>query len=240
MKEILRLPAILAIALSTCGVFAQNSAVQPVSKEGKWLERHESLTAQAQQGGIDLLFLGDSITYGWQTEGQAVWQERYAPRHAANFGIGGDRTQHILWRIQNGELDGIKPKVVVLKIGTNNRGQEKDTGKVRNTTPEVIEGVTAVVKALRAKLPNSKILLLAIFPRGEKGEPSREQLLVINSALAKLDNGKRVKFLDIGSKFLEPDGTLSKAIMPDLIHLSKKGYQIWADAMEPTLAAMLK
>lgn len=228
------------LVLFNCEVSAENTAVQPAAKEGKWLERHESFIAQAKQGGITLLFLGDSITYGWQTEGRAVWEKHYAPRHAANFGIGGDRTQHILWRIQNGELDAIQPKVVILLIGTNNTGQERDSGKARNTTSEVIEGVAAVVKALRVKLPKSKILLLAIFPRGEKDAPIRGQLKEINTALARLDDGKKVKFLDIGSKFLEPDGTLSNEIMPDMLHLSTKGYQIWADVMEPTLAAMLK
>jgi len=120
----------------------------------------------------------------------------------------------------------------VLTIGTNTTGHEKDTGKLRNTTPEIIEGVTAVVKGLRAKLPKSKILLLAIFPRGEKDAPIRSQLQEINAALAKLDDGKKVKFLNLG--------TSSKDIMPDLLHLSENGHQIWADAMESTLTAMFK
>lgn len=240
MNRALRHLMITFITLFTFAVLAENTAVQPAAKKGKWMERHESFIAQAKQGGIELLFLGDSITYGWQIAGQPVWQERYAPRHAANFGIGGDRTQHLLWRIQNGELNGIKPKVVVLLIGTNNTGKERDGNSIRNTTPEAIEGVTAVVRALRVKLPKSKILLLALFPRGEKDDPIREQLRVINLALAKLDDGRKVKFLDIGPKFLEPDGTLSRDIMPDLLHPGRKGYQIWADAMEPTLAKMLR
>ena len=240
MKRLLFPPLLISLVFSSFIGLAENTAIQPAAKEGKWRERHEGFLAQAKQGGIELLFLGDSITYGWQTDGQTVWEKYFVPRHAANFGIGGDRTQHILWRIQNGELDGIKPKVVVLMIGTNNTGQERDAGKVRNTTPEVIEGVTAVVKGLRGKLPKSKILLLAIFPRGERGSPIRDQVKEINTALAKLDDGKKVKFLDIGPRFLESDGTLSEDIMPDLLHLSKKGYQIWAEAMESTLAALLK
>lgn len=240
MKKLSAFLATLCLALSILSLSAENTAVQPVAKDGKWLEFHERFLTQAKQGGIELLFLGDSITQGWHGDGQAVWEKQYAPRHAANFGISGDRTQHVLWRIHNGEVKGIKPKVVVLMIGTNNTGQEKDTGKPRNTPPEVIEGVTAVVKALRSKLPKSKILLLAIFPRGQKDTPIRTQLQEINTALAKLDDGKKVKFLDLGPRFLESDGTLPKEVMPDLLHLSKKGYQIWADAMESTLAEMLK
>ena len=124
-------------------------------------------------------------------------------------------------------------------IGTNNTGQEKD-GSPRNSTAEAIEGVTAVVKQIRAKLPRSKLLLLAIFPRGAVDAPQRAQVQEINAALAKLDDGKKIKFLDIGKVFLAEDGSIPKTIMPDLLHPSAEGYQRWADAMEPTLAAMLK
>jgi lysophospholipase L1-like esterase len=185
------------------------------------------------------LFMGDSITDGWRGRGINVWNKYYAPQHAANFGIGGDRTEHVLWRMDHGELDGIKPKVVVLMIGTNNTGKEKD-GRLRNTIPQVIEGVTAVVTEIRAKLPDSKILLLAIFPRGNIDDFQRGEVAVINTALAKLDDGSKVKFLDIGPKFLEADGTLPRSIMPDLLHPNERGYQIWADAMNPTLDAMMK
>jgi lysophospholipase L1-like esterase len=239
MKKLSVLPFIVSLAVSTLAVSAENTALQPAPRDAKWVERHEGFVAQTKQGGIELLFLGDSITDGWRGKGKAVWEKQYAPRHAANFGIGGDRTQHVLWRMEHGELDGLKPKAVVLMIGTNNTGKDQD-GKPRNTTPEIIEGVTAIVNGLRAKLPQTKILLLAIFPRGEKGTPIRDQLKEINTALAKLDDGKRVKFLDIGPKFLEPDGTLSRDIMPDLLHPNEKGYQIWADAMESTLADLLK
>ncbi len=194
---------------------------------------------EAQRGGIDILFLGDSITDGWRTRGSNVWNRYYAPRHAANFGIGGDRTQHVLWRMDHGELDGIKPKVVVLMIGTNNTGKENDHKTPRNTIPEVIAGVQAVVGELRAKLPDSKILLLAIFPRGTLNDPQRAQAALVNTVIAKLDDGKTVKFLDLGPKFLEFDGTLPRSLMPDLLHPNGRGYQIWAEVMEPTLDGML-
>jgi lysophospholipase L1-like esterase len=230
----LTLSALLAGAAYTAIAQSTNTAIQPAPREANWIARHEGFLVEAQQTDPDVVFLGDSITDGWRTIGKVVWEERFAPLKAANFGIDGDRTQHVLWRIQHGEFDRIRPKAVVLMIGTNN------TPKGRNTTPEVIEGVTAVVQSLRAKLPGAKILLLAIFPRGQKDEPIREQLREINTAIAKLDDGKSVKFLDINSRFLEADGTLSKDIMPDLLHPNKKGYQIWADAIRGPLAKLLK
>ena len=231
--------SVVALALCSVSALAENSAVKPEPRDANWVKRHEGFVEQAKKGNVDLLFLGDSITDGWRGRGKVVWEKFYGTRNAANFGIGGDRTQHVLWRMENGELDGLKPKVVMLMIGTNNTGKEKD-GSVRNSPMEIVEGVTTIVKGLRTKLPDSKILLLGIFPRGENGQPIRDQLKEINAQLAKLDDGKMVKFLDIGDKFLETDGTLSKEIMPDLLHPNEKGYQIWADAVESTLADLLK
>ncbi len=208
-----------------------NTAIKPVPREGGWLKRHEGFVAQARQGGIDILFVGDSITDGWRN--RQLWKERYVPLKAADFGISGDRTEHVLWRLQNGELDGIKPKVIVLMIGTNNAG--------KNSTPEIVESITAIVKEFRARLPESKILLLGVFPRdAQPGTPNRVKIKEINSSIAKLDDGKHVKYLDIGDKFLEPDGTMSKEIMPDFLHPNDRGYQIWADAMQETLTSLLK
>jgi len=218
---------------------AGNNATNPVPRDPAWVRRHEGFVKIAQAGGVDLLFLGDSITDFWRNRGSNVWNTYYSPRHAANFGISADRTQHVLWRIDNGELDGIKPKVLVLMIGTNNTGKEKN-GLPRNSNQETIQGVQAVVTRIRAKLPETKILLLAIFPRGNFDDPQRAQVALINTVIAKLDDGQWVKFLDIGPQFLEADGTLPKSIMPDLLHPNARGYQIWADAIEPTLAEMLK
>ena len=197
-----------------------------------FIKTHEGYVAIAKAGGVDVLFLGDSITAGWRGAGKDVWEKSFAAYKTANFGIGGDRTQHVLWRITNGELDGIKPKVVVLMIGTNNSGGDDADG--------ITKGVTAIVKAIHAKSPSTKILLLAIFPRGEKPNPQREKLTKVNEAIAKLDDGKSVHYLDIGGKFLAADGMLTKDIMPDFLHLSKAGYQIWADAITPKLAELTK
>jgi lysophospholipase L1-like esterase len=217
-----------------------NTATNPVPRDSGWIKRHDRFVQEAQNGGIDILFMGDSITDYWRSRGSNVWSQYYAPRHAADFGISADRTQHVLWRMDHGELDGIHPKVVVLMIGTNNTGKESDQKTPRNTVSEVAEGVQAVVNDIRARLPDSKILLLAIFPRGTLDDPQRAQVALINTLIAKLDDGRMVKFLDISPKFLEFDGTLPRSIMPDLLHPNAQGYQIWADAMEPTLDEMLK
>ena len=196
-----------------------------------FIKTHERYVAIAKAGGVDVLFLGDSITAGWGGA-KEIWEKSFAAYKPANFGIGGDRTQHVLWRITNGELDGIKPKVVVLMIGTNNSGSDD--------APGIAKGVTKIVETIHEKSPTTKVLLLAVFPRGEKPNPQREKLTKVNETLAKLDNGKTVYYLDIGAKFLTAEGTLTKDIMPDFLHLSKAGYQIWADAISPKLAELTK
>jgi beta-glucosidase len=217
-----------------------NTAVEPVPRDAGWMKRHESFVQIAQAGQVDLLFLGDSITDFWRTRGRAVWDRYYGSRHAANFGINADRTQHVLWRMDHGELAGLHPRVVVLLIGTNNTGLERNSTRPRNTTAEAIAGVTAVVRGLREKLPEAKILLLAIFPRGEKADPQTAQIQSVNAALAKLDDGRSVHFLDLGPKFLLPDGSLNPAdFMADKLHPSPQGYAVWAEAMQAPLAQLL-
>ena len=198
-----------------------------------FIKSHESFVATAKKGEAQLLFLGDSITAGWGSQ-KAIWEKAFGAYKPANFGIGGDRTQHVLWRIQNGELDGIKPKAAVVMIGTNNSSSDPAEG--------IAKGVTKIIETIRAKSPATKILLLAVFPRGEKAEPNpaREKLAQVNAILSKLDDRKHIFFLDIGGKFLEPDGSLTKEIMPDFLHLTAKGYQIWADAISPKLAELMK
>jgi lysophospholipase L1-like esterase len=230
----------LGSLLAPLNCLAQNTATNPVPRDLKWVARHEGFVREAKQGNVDLLFLGDSITDRWRNHGSNVWNAYYAPLHAVNFGISSDRTQHVLWRIEHGELDGIHPKIIVLMIGTNNTGKEKDNKTVRNTIPEVAQGVAVIVQELRVKLPESKILLLGIFPRGNLDDPQRAQAAVINTIIAKLDDGNMIRYLDIGPKFLETDGTLTREIMPDLLHPSEEGYTIWAEAMKPTLDVMLK
>ncbi|HEX8788216.1 MAG TPA: GDSL-type esterase/lipase family protein, partial [Telluria sp.] len=175
-------------------------------------------------------------TQNWETgPGQAVWTQRYAAWHPLNLGFSGDRTENLLWRLQHGEVDGIAPRVAVLLIGTNNTGtREEDPA----TT---YAGIRSVVDELRRRLPHTKILLLAIFPRGAgPGDDARRLNQRVNAMLPGLADGRQVVFLDIGQAFLAPDGTLSKEIMPDLLHPNARGHGIWADAMAPTLDDLMR
>ncbi|MDR1280003.1 MAG: GDSL-type esterase/lipase family protein [Opitutaceae bacterium] len=218
---------------SGSGAAAPNPAIVPVTRN-PWVEQHTRQVATAKKDGADVMFLGDSITAGWSGGGKAVWAERYTPLKAANFGIGGDRTEHVLWRLQNGALGGgINPKVVVLMIGTNNTG--------RDSAEQIAAGVTAIVSEIGNRAPQAKVLLLDVFPRGEKPDNDRRaKIAAINATIAKLDDGQRVFFLPIGQKFVQPDGTISKAIMPDFLHLTPAGYKIWADAIDAKLRELLK
>lgn len=232
MKPLTRLvPCVVAFALAALAAHAQtaNPAAVAVPRQ-PWIDQSNGFNAISKKGGINVVFLGDSITEGWRGHGREVWAKRYGPLKAANFGIGGDRTQHVLWRLQNGNLDGITPKVVVLMIGTNNTS--------RDSAPQIAEGITAIVNEIRTRTPSTKILLLGVFPRGDKD--ARVKIGQINEIIAKLDDGKTVFFLDIGPKFLQPDGALTREIMPDLLHLSPAGYQIWADAIQAKLDELLK
>jgi lysophospholipase L1-like esterase len=197
---------------------------------------HNSFLARRSEGPIGVLFLGDSITENWNGPGRSVWLKYYAPMDAANFGIGGDQTQHVLWRIANGELDGIDPKVVVLMIGTNNiPGYPQE---------DVLRADELIVERIHEKLPNARVLVLGIFPRGRNPQDPltaemRGKITFVNAGLAKLEDGDKTRFLDIGEKFMQADGTLPPQIMPDGLHPNAAGYQIWADAMNELLGDMM-
>jgi beta-glucosidase len=196
------------------------------------VKRQEQINARAKEGDVDLLFLGDSITQGWMGAGKDVWQKYYGERKAMNAGIGGDRTQHVLYRLENGNIDGLKPKLAVIMIGTNNSGTD--------TSEDIAAGLKAIVEKLRTELPEMKILLLGIFPRGpDADDPKRKVNVGANEIAKQLDDGQSVTYLDISEKFLGPDGTLSKEIMPDLLHLSPQGYEIWAASIEPKVAELM-
>ena len=210
-----------------------DSATGKINKS--FAQKHEKYVQRAKQGGIDLLFEGDSITEGWMGQrGREVWQKRFVDKYGdnvANFGISGDRTQHVLWRNDNGELENIHPKVVVLMIGTNNAGN--------NPPEEIARAVEKIVNQNREKT-GAKVLLLSIFPRGkDDSDPKRQCNAQVNEQIKKLDDGTNVRYFELWNQFLDKDGTLSREIMPDLLHPNAKGYEIWADAMQPLLDEMM-
>lgn len=212
-----------------------NACVVPTPRTDTSTNRLQELNQRVKDSGgrAEVIFIGDSITQGWEGSGKEVWAKYYAHRHALNLGIGSDRTQHVLWRLDHGNLDGLHPKVAVVLIGVNNLPHDTDSPRM------VLEGVTAVVAKLRAKLPETKVLLLGIFPFREDFHPQRAKGLLVNQALHKLDDGKWVHYLDFGHIFIEPDGRIAKTMMPDFVHLTPNGYRLWAEVMEPKLAALL-
>ena len=206
----------------------------PTTPAVKDAHRHTSFLADITKmhGDIDLVFVGDSITDAWREgEAKTKWDAHFAPLKALNLGISGDRTQHVLWRLQNGELMGYKAKLFVIMIGTNNGGDSAES---------VAEGVKAIITEIQTKQAQAKILLLGIFPRGEKENRHRSKNEQTNAIIAKYDDGKAVRYLDIGLKFLAEDKlTLPKDIMPDALHPNAKGYEIWANAIIAPVKEML-
>jgi beta-glucosidase len=209
------------------------ASTKPVPRNDTWWQdRHKSMNERVKKGDVDLLMIGDSITHGWEGGGKDVWKQYYEKRNAVNLGIGGDQTQHVLWRLDNGNIAGIQPKLAVLMIGTNNAGC--------GNPAEIAAGVKAIVTKLRTKLPRTKVLVLAIFPRGADTKDHLRQVNTkANEIIAKLADNRDVYFLDIGAKFLDKDGNLPREIMPDLLHPNTKGYRIWAEAIEPTVNKLL-
>jgi N-acetylglucosamine-6-sulfatase len=213
-------------------LYQVNSATIPATRqdEGWWRDRLREVNQLAGQGTFDLAFIGDSITQGWENEGKSIWQERYADRNAINLGFSGDRTEHVIFRLQHGNTAQLKPKVAVLMIGTNN------TGHSMQDPQQVAEGIRHILKIFERQSPETKLLLLGIFPRGRTPHDlARLNNVAINQLIRRYADGTRVHYLDIGQAFLEPDGRLSEQVMPDALHLSAEGYRRWADAIETKL-----
>jgi lysophospholipase L1-like esterase len=227
-----------SLGASTPATVATNStprAATPVPKEKQgWMVQHDQNVALARKGNIDVLFIGDSITRCWSREGHEIWAAHYVKKQAANFGISGDCTEHVLWRLQHGELENIKPKVVVLLIGTNNIGQH-------DSPADIAQAITAIIEEIRQRSPDTRILLLGVLPNHQAANhPNRETIREINRHLAPLHDGKHVTYLDIGGKLLQPDGSLSTEVTKDFTHLTSRGYEIFAEAIDPTLEALLR
>jgi lysophospholipase L1-like esterase len=210
-----------------------NPGIVPTHLHNDWTMRYLAINERVRQGNVDLIFIGDSITHAWEHNGKEVWQKYYGNRNAVNIGIGGDGTQHVLWRLEHGNIDGISPKAAVIMIGTNNIADEY-------TAQEISDGIIAVCNKVREKLPKTKILLLAIFPRGQAPSALRDKIAKISEISSKIADSNMIHYLDIGEKFLQQDKTISADVMlPDYVHLSPKGYQIWAEAIEPKLVELM-
>jgi len=223
--------AILGLVLAGAAANG-NSAIEPVPRDKpQWRAHHEAINARVKAGGVDLLWIGDSIVERWDTDGKSLWKKYYAGRGAVNLGISGDKTEHVLWRLDNGNIEGISPKLAIVMIGQNNGPS--------NTAVEIAEGVTAIVRKLRQKLPETKILLLGIFFRGEKPNAEQIKLAETNRIISKLADGVHVFYMNVNHIFLRPDGTIAHSLMPDFEHPNKRGCRVWAEAIEEKVAELL-
>jgi len=211
----------------------QHSAISPDHRHSWWTLRNDAVNERVKQGNVDLLFIGDSITHGWEGEGKEYWDKYYAPRNAVNMGFSGDRTQHVLWRLDHGHLEGISPKLAIIMIGTNNSNGND------NTSEEIADGIIATCRKIQAKCPKTKVLILAIFPRGPEPSGQREKNAKASQLASKLAEGKMIHYIDINDKFLTKDGFLTNKIMPDYLHPNKAGYKIWAEAIEPKVTELM-
>ena len=200
---------------------------------------HAELLAKARAGRIDVYFVGDSITRRWGAldypELLANWRQNFFGWNAANFGWGGDTTHHILWRLQHGELDDVRPKVIVVLAGTNNVGRAPGGGA---KVADIVRGVAAIVDLCRAKAPDATIVVTAIFPRNDSRAVLPE-IASINAGIAKLADGRAIRYLDINDRLADRDGTLVEGVSNDGLHLTVKGYQVWADALKPIFTEVL-
>ena len=245
LKTLILLIALCASCTSTKTKWQvpQHEATIPTPKNIKWWQDTQKvINKEVAENKVDLLFVGDSITHWfrkmpWHNEktcGLQVWKDYYAKRNAVNTGIMGDKTQHVLWRLKNGNLKGIKPKLAVIMIGTNNVMQQE-------TPQQTADGIRAIIEYIRKKSPKTKMLLLGIFPRAkESNHKHRIQNDKVNEIIKDFDKlYPSLSYLDIGKAFLNSDGSVNKELMPDYLHPNAKGYKVWAEVMEPTIKKLL-
>ena len=227
--------ALLGVQASRAGDGAAATGAPPATEPTPPRDpaRHADFLERARQGNIDVLWVGDSITDWWARSGAEIWERYFAPLNSANFGIAGDTTNGVLWRMRNGELAGFETRLIILMLGTNNLR--------RHSPAEIADGDRLIVEEFRMQQPQAKVLVLGVFPRGAEPEDERRaQIRELNGYLAELADEEGVFFLDIGEAFLAPDGTLPESVMPDALHPSAEGYQIWADAINETVSELLE
>ena len=233
-----------ACALCLTSAFAAIRAVTPTAWDGNpncWqMRRHAEKMATVTNGGARVVFIGDSITHGWETAGKVQWQKYFtAGRHKAlNLGTGADRTEHVLWRItEGGELDGYEAKCILLMIGTNNTGHFPFA---EEPPVDTVLGIREILKVIAEKQPTARTILTSIFPRGATAaDPKRVRNDIVNKEIAKFADGKRVIWCDFSDRYLDSEGRLSRELFPDLLHPNGLGYEIWASAVLPLIDAVL-
>ena len=224
LLTVIALTALTGFAVNAAELESTTPVAAKTNGEKWWNGNCERIDADIKkmEGEIDVAFVGDSITARWRDSEN--WKQHWGSYRAVNMGIGGDQTQHVLWRLQNGDLDGYKAKLFVVMIGTNNMwSKEPDPA-------QAAAGVKAVIDLIQSKQPKAKILLMSILPTGEKPNPGREKRMAVNELISKFAGGS-VEYMDISGKYLEADGTISKEVMHDFLHLAPKGYDIWAEAI---------
>lgn len=233
---------VLSVSLQT--LHAQcpdhSSALSPTPLEEPWaiewwMPRHLDKLQEEGRERAEILLIGDSITHGWETTGKEVWSEFFGTIPTFNIGYSGDRTENVLWRLQQGEVEGIHPKVALLMIGTNNTGHRMDPAEC------TAAGIERIRDELLIRLPQTHLLILAIFPRGElPDDEMRQRNEEINSRITALDEPDRVTFLNLNDTFLTEDGLITKEIMPDMLHPNENGYRLWAEAIRPLLLSFVE
>ncbi len=232
---------LLTVSLSSCDVNKNydlnHPSITPTSqKELWWLYRHKKKRVDLKNyEDVDVILMGDSLIHNWENMGLSLWEPNTEDYRQFNLGYAGDRTEHILWRIENGELEGVDPKVLILLVGTNNTGFRSDE------SGQTAFAIEKIVLSIREKLPNTKIILTALFPREElPTDPLRIINDDINKRIAKLDDGKSIFFLDIGHLFLEESGRLRMDLMGDGLHPGYPSYLKWREVMAPLLGRLMQ
>ena len=230
-----------AFPLTASTAFAQADRTSPRTDQNSQIA-HQQLVEKARRGRIDVYFAGDSITRRWGAtdypELLANWRANFFGWNAANFGWGADTIQNILWRLENGELDNVHPKVIVLLGGTNNVGRTTPSGDEAARVEDISRGIKAVLDVMRAKAPRATIILTAIFPRNDN-MAVMPTINGINARIATFADGKTIRFLNINDRLADADGRLLAGMMHDQLHPTVQGYQVWADALKPMLTELL-
>lgn len=237
------LALLLAAAMLLTAEIPRHVATIPAERQDEDARaRHAAILADPARAGARIVFLGDSITEMWSADdaGRPVWDAVWKPLQAVNLGVAGDRTEHVLWRIANGELDGMQPRVVALLIGTNNAGQAHEDPSYRCSAQQQADGTRAIIAAVQRRWPEAVILLHAILPRGDDVDPIRPQNEAANALLKPLADGRRIRWIEFGSRFFSPGTTdVNLGWCPDQLHLNTKAYRVWADVLLPEVRRAL-